>query len=607
MKNDHFYEDDERFYNLNYTHDQLRDLLNKIDKGCILTKEQYTQLIEEIGLDNISTFDLNYYHLKNLPIIPVRVSELFNDVGYDVRKRVDAELETIYGLIEDDTEQLNNLKKYLEDINMAETLISIDKANDRVEYLNEVVTGINGVVFSFERSIDLIKDIASELSIEFEILKHRQDSNEELMGQANNKTLVNANDIIKLTELYHTLDERHNKIDDQFKQITDDVIERDEAIYVLISSLNKEMEAMEDLLKIFNPDDVDTEFLLNITESINNLKNEVISINENLELKQQQINAIELLISDYKTIIDSTIVVLQETDANLQANIDAVNENLNSQINVVTESIANVEKEVDANTESIIDIYDKQNIAEEAITGILTDIQNLDNKSKELEQDIIDFTEEVNNTFNELNDSINEVSNKIEANSQDIDLNKLSIVNLEKTNVDIIEDLNEIRNDISENINNINLTNEEIAKTNNALNETNTELNNTKERVTKTEADIESLTLNLETHHTENAERIKEVDETVEDLNSRIGSCDANILTFEARITDVEENITTLATKETVDSIQLQMHINEQGFVVVELLKDDVITSSIIIPYNVKFEEQIAKTDSARTDYSKTI
>jgi hypothetical protein len=49
------------------------------------------------------------------------------------------------------------------------------------------------------------------------------------------------------------------------------------------------------------------------------------------------------------------------------------------------------------------------------------------------------------------------------------------------------------------------------------------------------------------------------------------------------------------------------MHINEQGYVVVELLKDDVITSSIIIPYNVKFEEQIAKTDSARTDYSKTI
>ena len=607
MKNDHFYEDDERFYNLNYTHDQLRDLLNKIDKGCILTKEQYTQLIEEIGLDNISTFDLNYYHLKNLPIIPVRVSELFNDVGYDVRKRVDAELETIYGLIEDDTEQLSNLKKYLEDINMAETLNSIDKANERVEYLNEVVTGINGVVFSFERSIDLIKDIASELSIEFEILKHRQDSNEELMGQANNKTLVNANDIIKLTELYHTLDERHNKIDDQFKQITDDVIERDEAIYVLISSLNKEMEAMEDLLKIFNPDDVDKEFLINVTESINNLKNEVISINENLGLKQQQINAIELLINDYKTIIDSTIVVLQEADANLQANIDAVNENLNSQIDAVTESIANMEKEVDANTESIIDIYDKHNITEEAITGILTDIQNLDNKSKELEQNIVDFTEEVDNTFNEVNSSINEVSNKIEANSQDIELNKLSIVNLEKTNVDIIEDLNEIRNDISENTNNINLTNEEIIKTNNALNETNTELNNTKERVTKTEADVESLTLNLETHHTENAERIKEVDEAVEDLSSRIGSCDANILTFEARITDVEENITTLATKETVDSIQLQMHINEQGYVVVELLKDDVITSSIIIPYNVKFEEQIAKTDSARTDYSKTI
>ena len=607
MKNDHFYEDDERFYNLNYTHDQLRNLLNKVDEGYMLTKEQYAQLIEEIGLDNISTFDLNYYNLKNLPIIPVRVSELFNDVGYDVRKRVDAELETIYKLIEDDVKQLDDLKIYLENINIAETLNSIDKANDRVEYLNEVVTGVNGVVFSFERTIDLIKDTASELSVEFEILKHRQDSNEALMGQANNKTLVNANDILKLTELYHTLDERHDIIDDRFKQITDDVIERDEEIYVLIRALNREMEAMEDLLKIFNPDDVDKEFLINITESISNLKNEVISINENLELKQQQINTIESLINDYKTTIDNTIVMLQEADVNLQANIDAANENLNNQIDTVTASIANVENEVNANIESIIDIYDKHNKTEEAITDILTDIQNLDDKNEELEQGIIDFTEEIDNAFNELNDSINEISNKIESNSQDIELNKLSIVNLEKTNVDIIEDINEIRNDITENTNNINLTNEEITKTNNALNETNTELNNTKERVTKTEADIESLTLNLETHHTENAERIKEVDEAVEDLNSRIGSCDANILTFEARITDVEEDITTLATKETVDSIQLQMHINEQGFVVVELLKDNVITSSIIIPYNVKFEEQIAKTDSARTDYSKTI
>lgn len=607
MKNDHFYEDDERFYNLNYTHDQLRNLLKKVDEGYILTKEQYTQLIEEIGLDNISTFDLNYYNLKNLPIIPVRVSELFNDVGYDVRKRVDEELKTIYDLIEDDVKQLDDLKKYLENINMAETLNSINKANDRVEYLNEVVTGVNGVVFSFERTIDLIKDTASELSIEFEILKHRQDSNEALMGQANDKALVNANDIIKLTELYHILDEHHNVIDDQFKKVTDDVIERDEEIYILISSLNSKIRAMEDLLKIFNPDDVDKEFLISITESINNLKNDVVSINENLELKQQQIDTIESLISDYKTIIDDTIVVLQEADANLQANIDAANENLNNQINIVTANIANVEKEVDINTESIIDIYDKYDKTEEAITNISTYIQNLDNKDKELEQSIVDFTEEVNNTFNGLNDSTNEISNKIEGNSQDIELNKLSIINLEKTNVDIIEDLNETRDDISENANNINLINEEITKTNNALNETNTELNNTKERVTKAEADVESLTLNLETHHTENAERIKEVDEAVENLSSRIGSCDANILTFEARVSDVEEEITTLATKETVDSIQLQMYINKQGFVVVELLKDNVTTSSIIIPYNVKFEEQIAKTDSARTDYSKTI
>jgi hypothetical protein len=41
--------------------------------------------------------------------------------------------------------------------------------------------------------------------------------------------------------------------------------------------------------------------------------------------------------------------------------------------------------------------------------------------------------------------------------------------------------------------------------------------------------------------------------------------------------------------------------------VVVELFIEGNVVSSIIIPYNVKFEDQIAKTDSARTDYSKTI
>jgi chromosome segregation ATPase len=490
LKNDHFYEDDERFYNLNYTHDQLRDLLNKIDKGCMLTKEQYTQLIEEIGLDNISTFDLNYYHLKNLPIIPVRVSELFNDVGYDVRKRVDAELETIYGLIEDDTEQLNNLKKYLEDINMAETLNSINKANDRVEYLNEVVTGINGVVFSFERSIDLIKDKASELSREFEILKHRQDSNEEVMRQANNKALMNAKDILKLTELYFTLDERHNEIDKQFKEIIADVIKRDDEICTLINSLNDEF----------------------------------IRISE--ELKSQ----IDFLKATIK-------------------------------------KIEKIEKEVNANTESIIDIYDKYNKIKESIASILTDIQNLDNKHKELEQTIIDFKEEVNNTFNE-------VSNKIEANTQDIELNKLSITNLEKATEGIIEDLNEIKNDVSENTNNINLTNREITKINT---------------------------------------RLDNIDDELEEFNNDIAEMQEDISLSENRITSLEEQALTFATKALVNSLALKVDIKEEEeLITIKLMLDNEPLSSIDIPFFTKKEEEeeekdrIARTMNAWTNYSIT-
>ena len=128
------------------------------------------------------------------------------------------------------------------------------------------------------------------------------------------------------------------------------------------------------------------------------------------------------------------------------------------------------------------------------------------------------------------------------------------------------------------------------------------------------ELNIDNLDLNLttltdrvNTHFDENENRIEEVDHSVDMLDQRISAAEANVLTFQARITEVEDKLDSFATKEALNSIRLQMHINEQGFVVVELVLEGNIMSSIVIPYNVKFEEQIAKTDHARVDYSRTI
>ena len=57
----------EKNYLLDYTHEELEDLFHKIKLGNVLNNEQYQKLIEEIGLDNISTFSGSYEDLIDKP------------------------------------------------------------------------------------------------------------------------------------------------------------------------------------------------------------------------------------------------------------------------------------------------------------------------------------------------------------------------------------------------------------------------------------------------------------------------------------------------------------------------------------------------------------
>ena len=59
--------DNHKYIDLGYRHDELLELLKKIEEGSVLSNEQYKVLIRDIGLDNISTFDGDYNKLNNLP------------------------------------------------------------------------------------------------------------------------------------------------------------------------------------------------------------------------------------------------------------------------------------------------------------------------------------------------------------------------------------------------------------------------------------------------------------------------------------------------------------------------------------------------------------
>lgn len=204
MNEDVFYVDGEQFYNLKYTHKELIDLFKKIEDNEVLTKEQYDKLINEIGLDNISTFDLNYYNLKNLPYIPVRVGDLFNDVGYDVKARVDNEFKLLRADLENEIIRIDSIKTELENIDIEELIKQIGIAQSQADYLSSDIRNLNGVVFSFERSIELVQDKTAEVVNEFEALKNMQERDEYRLDNIQKFLTTHTEDIQSLLQFYET-------------------------------------------------------------------------------------------------------------------------------------------------------------------------------------------------------------------------------------------------------------------------------------------------------------------------------------------------------------------------------------------------------------------
>ena len=115
------------FYNLPYTHEELKILLNKLVAGKILSIEDYNFLMEQIGLENISTFSGSYNDLVDKPEIPQYINDLHGIESYATNDSVDRKMAELYETItallaEDANENEVVFANKIELENLAETL-----------------------------------------------------------------------------------------------------------------------------------------------------------------------------------------------------------------------------------------------------------------------------------------------------------------------------------------------------------------------------------------------------------------------------------------------------------------------------------------------------
>ena len=122
-------------YVLNYSHEQVNALLEKIDKGFVLDEAQFKKLIEEIGLENISTFSGDFADLVNVPAEKEKLSQFENDLRFISAEALpDASI-----LVTDEklAAELANFAK-VEDLNLLFVPIDPDKGLSTNDLTNEL-------------------------------------------------------------------------------------------------------------------------------------------------------------------------------------------------------------------------------------------------------------------------------------------------------------------------------------------------------------------------------------------------------------------------------------------------------------------------------------
>ena len=159
--------DNNQYQHIGYTHEELEALLKKINDGRVLKKEDYEMLVNEIKIENISTFSGNYEDLENKPDLNLLIDEYISRLDLpsneNMTNYIDLVKIEIVNMLNDEIDKLakkNHIHK-VSDIEDISTVLN-DKANknhlhddsyyskaiidDKIQQVKNSISNITGYV-----------------------------------------------------------------------------------------------------------------------------------------------------------------------------------------------------------------------------------------------------------------------------------------------------------------------------------------------------------------------------------------------------------------------------------------------------------------------------
>ena len=398
-----------KYYNLGYTHDEIVQILKKVKDGEVLTKDQYNQLIREIGLENISVFDLNYYNLKNIPTIPVRVSELFNDSKYDTVPNVTRQIEELYQLLEDEITRIDGTIGQMNIIDIQEVLTDLDEASLRILELNERIDTSNKAIFSVERIIESINNRTSELILDMRNLSSTQE-NESLKVDRVQRDIVFCNEnIYNLLALIESIQDKMEAKSKEFKTLEEKIGTFkyfDDSFQTAVDTLKDGIQGLESYYKKvtadiailngnianYNADSVARFDALNEKFDAMDIKFDLME-NKAIELIEDTVGEIfdkvNELEKEVEFDIDNKLIEFQDAVEDIEESLSTIQNNttniINKELQQVNTMIGLLDKDLEILDENLTSCNNKINAVQDNINAVQ---DSMPKKLSELENDL---------------------------------------------------------------------------------------------------------------------------------------------------------------------------------------------------------------------------